>query len=88
MTTRFPLFILAAALTVAGTACHSLKTKAPKESPNVAIEVEAGYRQRWNDNRVAELTTAGTDATAAHAQAEKDFRAAYGYLRAAEPGKH
>jgi len=28
------------------------------------------------------------DATAARAQAEKDFRAAYGYLRAAEPGKH
>ena len=88
MTTRFPLFILTAALTVTGTACHSLKTKAPKDNPNVAIEVEAGFKQRWIDKRVAELTAAGTDATAAHAQAEKDFRAAYGYLRAAEPGKH
>jgi hypothetical protein len=87
MTTRFPLFILAAALTVAGTACHSLKTKAPKESPNVAIEVEAGFKQHWIDKRVAELTAAGTDATAARAQAEKDFRAAYSYLRATEPGK-
>ena len=88
MTTRFPLFILTAALTVAGTACHSLKTKAPKDNPNVAIEVEAGFKQRWIDKRVAELTAAGTDATAAHTQAEKDFRAAYGYLRAAEPAKH
>jgi hypothetical protein len=88
MTTRFPLFILTAALTVAGTACHSLKTKAPKDNPNVAIEVEAGFKQRWIDKRVAELTAAGTDATAAHAQAEKEFHSAYGYLRAAEPGKH
>ncbi len=87
MTTRPPLFILAAALAVAGTACHSTKTKVSKESPNVAIEVEAGFKQRWIDKRVAELTAAGTDATAAHAQAEKDFRATYGYLRTAEPGK-
>ena len=88
MTTRFPLFILAAALTVAGAACHSLKTKAPKESPNVAIEVEAGFKQHWVDKRVVELTAAGTDGTAARAQAEKDFRVAYPYLRAADPGKH
>jgi len=87
MTTRFPLFLLTAALTVVGTACHSLKTKAPKESPNVVSEVEAGFKQRWIDKRVAELTAPGTDATAARAQAEKDFRAAYSYLRTAEPGK-
>ena len=88
MTTRFPLLILTAALTVAGTACHSLKSKAPKDNPNVAIEVEAAFKQRWIDKRVAELTVAGTDATTAHAQAEKDFRATYSYLRADEPGKH
>ena len=87
MTTRFPLFILAAALAVVGTACHSTKTKAPKESPNVAIEVEAGFKQRWIDKRVAELTAAGADATVARQQAEKDFSAAYSYLRTAEPGK-
>jgi hypothetical protein len=87
MITRFPLFLLAAAFAVVGIACHSTKTKASKESPNVAIEVEAGFKQRWIDKRTTELTTAGADATAARAQAEKDFRAAYGYLRAAEPGK-
>jgi len=53
----------------------------------VAIEVEAGFKQRWVDKRVADLTTAGADATAARAQAEKDFRVAYPYVRAAEPGK-
>ena len=48
---------------------------------------ENGRRFLYMDGgRVAELTAAGTDATAARAQAEKDFRAAYGYLRAAEPG--
>jgi hypothetical protein len=87
MTSRLTLILLAAALAVAGTACHSTKTKAPKENPNVAIEVEAGFKQRWVDKRVADLTTAGADASAARAQAEKDFRVAYPYLRAAEPGK-
>jgi len=87
MTTRLPLLILTAALTVTGPACHLIRPKAPKENPNVAIEVEAGFKQRWIDKRVAELTAAGTDATAARAQAEKDFRAAYSYLRADEPGK-
>jgi hypothetical protein len=88
MTTRFPLFILTAALTVAGTACHSLKSKAPKDNPNVAIEVEATFKQRWIDKRVAELSAAGTDATTAHTQAENDFHVAYPYVRAADPGKH
>jgi hypothetical protein len=88
MTTRFPLFILATALAVMGTACHIIKPKAPKEDPNVAIQVEAGFRQRWIDKRVAELTAAGTDATAARQQAAKDFSVTYSYLRAAEPAKH
>ena len=87
MTTRSSLFILAAALAVSGTACHSTKTKAPKESPNVAIEVEAVFRQRWIDKRVAELTAAGTAADPARAQAEKELRETYGYLRPAQPAK-
>ena len=87
MTTRFPLFILTAALAVVGTACHIIKTKAPKENPNVAIEVEADFKQHWIDKRVAGLTAAGTDVTAARAQAEKEFRAAYSYLRTDEPSK-
>jgi hypothetical protein len=87
MTTRFSLFILAAALVVAGPACHSTKTKVPKENPNVVTEVEAGFKQRWIDKRAAELTAAGTAANAARAQAEKEFRETYSYLRTTEPGK-
>lgn len=87
MTSRFILCSLAAAFLAAGTACHIFtKTKAPKESPNVAIDVETGFKQRWIDKRAADLTAAGT-AAAARAQAEKEFRETYGYLRAADPGK-
>jgi len=87
MTTRFSRFILTAALALTGTACHFIKTKTHKENPNVAIEVEADFKQHWIDKRVAALTAAGTDTTAARAQAEKEFRATYSYLRTAEPAK-
>ncbi|HTZ21534.1 MAG TPA: hypothetical protein VMC06_11695 [Opitutaceae bacterium] len=89
MTTRFPLFILAAALAVAGTtACHFIRSKAPKESPNITSDVEAGFKQRWIDKRAAELTATGTDTTAARQQAEKEFNVTYSYLRSAEPARH
>ena len=88
MTTRFPLYILAAALAVVGPACHIIKRKAPKENPNITTDVEAGFKQRWIDKRAAELTAAGTAAPAARQQAEKEFSATYSYLRTAEPAKH
>ena len=88
MTTRFPLFILAATLAVMGTACHLIKPKAPKENPNITTDVETGFKQRWIDKRAAELTAAGTDATAARQQAEKEFSSTYSYLRTAGPAQH
>ena len=87
MITRFTLFILAAALAVAGSACRSPKTKAPKENPNMALELEGNFKQRWIDKRAAELTATGTETTAARTQAEKEFRESFSYLRAAEPGR-
>lgn len=85
MTKRFALLLLAALFTLAGTACRSAKT--PKENPNVATEVETGFKQRWIEQRIAALTAKGTDATTARTQAEQEFRQNFSYLRANDPKK-
>ncbi|HVU25640.1 MAG TPA: hypothetical protein VHE13_16035 [Opitutus sp.] len=62
--------------------CHWFhKSKKPKESPAIASEVETNFRDRWLDRRVAELTAAGTEATAARQQAEREFKERYPYVR-------
>ena len=45
-----------------------------KENPAISSEVEATFRQRWLEKRVAELTAQGIAADAARAQAEQEFR--------------
>jgi len=57
------------------------KSKKPKDNPAIAADVEAQFRQRWIDKRVAELTGQGKDATAARRQAEDEFREHYSYLK-------
>lgn len=76
-----------AALVLASTpGCHWLrKSKKPKENPAIASDVEADFRQRWMEHRIAELTASGTDSTAARQQAEREFQERYPYVR--EPKK-
>lgn len=57
------------------------KSKKPKENPNIAAEVEAGFRDRWIERRVAELGAQGVDPQAAQAQAVAEFNHRYPYLR-------
>lgn len=79
------LLFLVVSFAVAGSGCSFFKkSKKPKQSTELASETEGDFRQRWMDKRVAELTAAGTDATAAHTQAESEFREKFPYIR---PGK-
>lgn len=76
------LLFLVVSFAVAGSGCSFLKkSKKPKQSTELASEVEGDFRQRWVEKRVAELTAAGTDATAANTQAESEFREKYPYIR-------
>jgi hypothetical protein len=68
------------------TGCHMFgKSKVRKEDPAIASGVEADFKHRWMDHRIAELTATGLDATAARQQAETEFRDKYAYLK--EPKK-
>jgi 1,2-phenylacetyl-CoA epoxidase catalytic subunit len=77
-------FVGLSAFVVASAAgCHlfSKKSKEPKENPDIASGVEADFRQRWVDRRVAELTATGVEASTARKQAETEFREHYVYLK-------
>jgi 1,2-phenylacetyl-CoA epoxidase catalytic subunit len=73
--------ILTAALVVVlalSTGClFSKKKNRTQESSAISSEVEATFRQRWLDKRVAELATQGIAADAARAQADQEFRDRY-----------
>ena len=58
------------------------KNKKPKENPALALQVEQEFRERWVEQRAAELTRQGGNATAAQEQAAREFRERYPYLRA------
>jgi hypothetical protein len=80
------LVYLALVMACSSTGCNIFrKNKKPKENPAIASEVEAEFRQRWVDHRVAELVGAGGDATAARTQAETEFRARYPYIKDQKP---
>jgi hypothetical protein len=80
------LACLAAMVLLSAPGCHWLrKSKKPKESPAIATDVEADFRQRWVDHRVAELIASGTDSTTANEQAAREFQERYPYIR--EPKK-
>ena len=87
MKLKFPLLLCLATLVVSSSGgCNVFKkSKKPKENPAIAADVEAGFRQRWVDHRVAELVTKGTDAATARSQAETEFREKYPYVK--EPKK-
>lgn len=70
----------------AGCSMFSKKNKEPsdrpvveKESKSPAADNEEVLRRRWVDKRAAELAAQGTEATAARAQAEREFSERYGF---------
>lgn len=50
-----------------------------KESKSPAADNEEVLRRRWVEKRAGELTAQGTDASAARAQAEREFAERYGF---------
>ena len=76
-----PIFTTIIAVTlVLSTGCAFFrKGNRPKESSAISSEVEATFRLRWVDKRIAELTAQGTAATAARTQAEQEFAERYGF---------
>lgn len=75
------LFSLALLISLSATGCNLFrKTKKPKDNPAIAAEVEADFRQRWIDRRTTELTSQGTEATAAADQASREFHEKYPYV--------
>lgn len=78
MTTKpvFTVVLLAAVL--ASTGCSLFrKSSRPKESTAISSEVEATFRQRWVEKRVAELSAQGVAAEAARTQANREFNERY-----------
>jgi hypothetical protein len=62
------------------------KSSKPKESSALSSEVEATFRQRWVDRRVAELNAQGIKGDAARTQAMAEFQEKYAYM-GGEPKK-
>jgi hypothetical protein len=80
-----------AAVLLAGAGCHMFaKNKnpsAPKESSNVAVDVEKDFMHRWIDKRTADLVALGSSPAAARQQATAEFNAKYNYTDAARQQK-
>lgn len=71
-------------VSLAGSGClFSRKERKPKESPHISREIEETFRQRWVDQRAAELVTQGLAAEDARGQASREFRERYAYTSAA-----
>lgn len=81
MTKPLLLSVLALSLTFS-TGCLFSKKRKVKDTDAIAADVEAGFRKRWVDKRVAELTAQGQPATAAQRQAEGEFSERYGFIAA------
>lgn len=82
------LFVLVTSSLLLSTGCSlfSKKSKEPsdrpiveKESKSPAADNEEVLRRRWVDKRAAELAAQGTEATAARAQADREFSERYGF---------
>jgi hypothetical protein len=60
------------------------KEAKPKETNAIASEVEAGFRQRWIDQRSAQLVTQGSTAEAARTQATNEFNERFAFTKDAQ----
>lgn len=75
------LLCLAALVFSGASGCNLFrKSKKPKENPAIASQLEADFRQRWLDRRIAELTAGGAEPALARQQAETEFRERYPFL--------
>lgn len=87
---RLVPLLLAAAL-LSNSACHMFSKKknpaAPKESPNVAADVEKDFMHRWIEKRTNELVAQGRAPADARAQATAEFKTTYNYTDAARQAK-
>lgn len=80
--TRTGLLLALALVAALNGGCFLRRTpKPPKESGSIASEVEATFRQRWVDQRVAQLKAQKVADDAARAQAEAEFREKFEYLQ-------
>jgi hypothetical protein len=82
------LLCLCAAVLASAPGCNLFrKSKKPKANPNIAVEVETGFRERWVERRVAELTAQGVDPATAREQADVDFREKFPHLKTVSGAK-
>jgi hypothetical protein len=85
-----PVLLSLALLATAGCQWFTSKKKTPKppkDTPNVAQDVEKDFMHRWLDKRTAELEAQGLNADAAHARAVAEFKATYAYTGVAQQAK-
>ena len=82
------LLSLLAASVLFSSGCAYFRSARPKKSNKMATEitadVEEGFRRRWMDKRVGELTAQGATPEAARLQADGEFRERFAYTRAAQ----
>lgn len=79
---RITLLLLGcSALSFAG--CFSWGKK-PKEDPHISVQVEETFKQRWIEQRGAELMKQGLAADVARSRAIEEFRQRYEFTSAAK----
>jgi hypothetical protein len=82
MTQTLLLTAALAALAVTSSGCSLFrKSQKPRESTAISSEVEATFRQRWMEKRLAELKAQGVADAAAQTQAAQEFDARYQFDR-------
>ncbi len=81
---RSLLLSLALLIAFCASGCNFWNKKPkPKPEPAIAADVEEGFKQRWVERRMAELTAKGVNTEVARQQADAEFRERYGYTNAA-----
>ena len=78
--TKRALLLVLSAFVMLGTGCV-FRSKKPKESPEIAAEVENSFRARWVEKRTSELVGQGAATTSARAQAEAEFAQKFNFSR-------
>lgn len=81
MITRILIASLAALLAFSSVSCRSRGRSKEKISSTPAAEMEASFKQRWVEKRVAELTATGLGPEMSREKAIVEFETQYGYLK-------
>jgi hypothetical protein len=84
-----PLVLMTALVVQSG--CHVFSKKknpvAPKESPNLATDVEKDFMHRWIEKRSTELMTKGLSVDTAHDQAVAEYKQTFAYTRTVQQAR-